>query len=205
MATEPGLPVLDPVVSDEFNLLDEFLLVDDTVYSLVGFGEPRWGIYNGENNPIAISDTVMSVDFKQGWHISDYPIERGDFVSYNKVQTPFNAKVTLVKGGTNAERAQFLSAVENAAASLDMVSIVTPEVTYLDSNIESYNYRRSALNGATLLIVEISLIEIRQIASQNFVVTVDPSGADSTDDGPVQTTTPTQAQTEETTLAFGGT
>ena len=43
---------------------------------------------------------------------------------------------------------------------------MTPEVTYKNYSIERYDYQRRNSRGATLLIVEIALKEIRQVSAQ---------------------------------------
>ena len=136
----------------------------------------------------------MAVDYKQGWHIADYPIEDGDFASYNKVATPFDAKVTFTQGGTESDRAAFLAAIEAAAASLALYNVVTPEKTYLNANIEHYDYRRTSRNGVGLLMVDVGLVEIRQVATTTFTQTAQPSGADQVNGGTVQAITPTPTQ-----------
>jgi hypothetical protein len=75
--------------------------------------------------------------------------------------------------------------------------VVTPEVTYINYSVERYNYQRRSNKGATLLIVEITLKEIRQVSSQytqsnkGQVDTPKDAGATpSADNGKVQAQTP---------------
>lgn len=188
--TTPGIPPL----TVPFHIVTPILLVADAVSAILGFGQPQWGIFDQSNNPVIIADSVVAVDYKQGWHIADYPIEQGDFASYNKVATPFDARVTFTQGGTESDRAAFLAAIEAAAASLDLYNVVTPEKTYLNANIEHYDYRRTSRNGVGLLTVDVGLVEIRQVATTTFTQTAQPSGVDQVNGGTVQPTTPTPVQ-----------
>ena len=88
----------------------------------------------------------------------------------------------------------FLAAIEAAAASLALYNVVTPEKTYLNANIEHYDYRRTSRNGVGLLMVDVGLVEIRQVATTTFTQTAQPSGADQVNSGTVQATTPTPTQ-----------
>ena len=90
--------------------------------------------------------------------------------------------------------AQFLTTLEAASASLDLYNVAMPELVYPNCNIEMYGFRRTAENGATLIVVDIGLQEIRQTATQTFSNTATPVAADQVNTGPVQTTTPTTSQ-----------
>ena len=188
--TTPGIPPL----TTPLHFVTNVLAVADAVSAILGFGTPQWGIFDQSNNPVIAADSVVAVDYKQGWHIADYPIEDGDFASYNKVATPFDAKVTFTQGGTESDRAAFLAAIEAAAASLALYNVVTPEKTYLNANIEHYDYRRTSRNGVGLLMVDVGLVEIRQVATTTFTQTAQPSGADQVNGGTVQAITPTPTQ-----------
>ena len=107
-----------------------------------------------------------SVDYSKETRVSDFPLERGSFAAYNKVETPAAPQVVLCMQGSEKNRRTFLEAIDKAVKSTDLYSVVTPEVTYIDYSIERYNYSRRSSKGATLLIVEITLKEIRQVSAQ---------------------------------------
>lgn len=181
------------------------LLGGDTVDALVGAGPTlRWGIFrNGA--VVVLPDSVVSVEYKKDWHISDYPIEQGNFESYNKVRIPYDARVTLTKGGSESERSNFLETIESIAASLDLYDIVTPDATYTNANVVHFDYRRTAESGVSLLAVAIWLQEVRLEASSEFVSTVAPSSSDQVNVGVVQPqdATPQEVQTFDTGTASG--
>ena len=139
--------------------------------------------------------STNSVDYSKETRVSDFPIEGGKFASYNKVELPATPTVTLCLGGTESDRTAFLTAIDSACKSTDLYSVVTPEVTYADYSLERYNYQRRSDRGATLLLVEISLKEVRQVSAQ-YVKTEkpkDPAAAPVEDGGKVQAKAPDQS------------
>jgi hypothetical protein len=144
----------------------------------------RWGIYDSSGNPLGnpnqftgfvgsilsaagLNSTLStsSVDYSKEMRVSDFPVETGSFASYNKVETPASPVVTLCLAANENDRRMFLDAIDTACKSTDLYSVVTPEVTYIDYSIERYNYSRRSSKGATLLMVEITLKEIRQVSA----------------------------------------
>lgn len=139
--------------------------------------EPLWGVFAaGTLTPIydpTEGGTLSVYTFGQmrPTQISDFPIEANTsgngaaFASFNKVWLPANPIVTLALSGTDLEKQQFLAAIDAACASTDLWDVYTPDATYLGYNVERYEYRRSAVRGASLLTVEISLKQILQVAA----------------------------------------
>lgn len=125
------------------------------------FGGPEWGIFDQNGNAIIEADSVFGVEYARDFHISDYPQEQGAFESYNKVKVPYQAKVTFLISSSVDDRSTFLTALEQAVASLDLVTVVTPEITYPSANLTHMGYRREARQGATLLRVEVWCEEVR--------------------------------------------
>src|SRR4051812_9617013 len=58
-----------------------------------------WGIYDEDNNPALIVDSILVVKPSNGSKISDFPVEDGGFASFNKVQSPYSVKVRISVGG----------------------------------------------------------------------------------------------------------
>lgn len=191
----------------------------------------RWGIYDSDGKALAdpslftgmigdavgalgvLGDTTMStsaVEFVKEMKVSDFPVEKGSFADYNKVEMPATPTVTLCLSGTESARADFLNAIDAATKSTDLYSVVTPEVTYANYSIDRYSYSRRQARGATLLIVELALREIRQVESTKTTVEnkqVDaPKTADATptvDAGKVQPATPKQSTLKSIFVKLG--
>lgn len=157
------------------------------------FGSPQWGIFSGTGGAILESNSVLAVEYARDYNVSDYPQEQGAFQSYNKVTIPYLAKVTFVITDT---RQQFLGAVEAAVRSLQLVSVITPEVSYSSANLTHYDYRRQKQN-INLIDVTVWCREIRVAgqtqqtnagtgASNIGASTASPNGASTTPLGTVQ-------------------
>jgi len=178
--------------------------------------QTRWGIWDSKGKPLGdpskftglignaleaagLGSTLStgSVEYSKETRVSDFPIERGSFASYNKVEQPASPTVTLCLTGSEKNRRTFLEAIDKACKSTDLYSVVTPEVTYVNYSVERYDYSRRSSKGATLLIVDITLREIRQVSAQytqsNKGQVDQPKEAGATpqaDNGKVQAQTP---------------
>ena len=134
------------------------LLTADAPSILPEFGPPQWGIFDQGGQPILVSDAVGGVEYERQYDVSDYPQEQGAFQSYNKVQHPYEAQVTLLSSMT---REVLLSILEPVVASLQLVSVVMPEWGYQSANLTRYQFRRTSRNGVTLIEVTVGCKEIR--------------------------------------------
>jgi hypothetical protein len=158
---------------------------------------PQWGIFlDGERALDA--DSVAALDYKRSSNVSDYPIEGGQFETYNKVATPFNVRVRLTKGGSDTDRADFLSRLEEMAASLDLYDVVTSTAVYRNVNINHFDYRQTATHGVGLLTVDLGLVEVRVASGLQFSNTKTNSSKDPVNQGQVQTRDPTAAEAAQT-------
>lgn len=155
----------------------------------------NWGIFDSNGNQLGASGSGNSIlsalaaqvtgsnaptlstlnfDFSRETKISDMPIEQGSFASYNKVQNPANPVVSLALAGSEGDRTNFLNAIDAACISTELYNVVTPEVQYVNYSIERYTYQRRGDRGATLLVVEISLKEVRQVSATFTQAVVSP-------------------------------
>lgn len=164
-------------------------------------GSVIWGIY-GQKGGLALKpDSLAAFEFQREYRIAEYPLEEGSFESYNKVTLPYDIRVIMTKGGSLAERKDFLETVDSVVASLDLYTIVTPERVFSNANLTRQDYRREAESGVSLLTVELHATEIRTQASVQFVATAPgdlsggnrnpgdthaPSGANPRSNGSVQ-------------------
>jgi hypothetical protein len=164
---------------------------------------PQWGIFDQSLQPVIVGDSCLLVDFRKGYRISDYQVEPGSFASYNKVETPYDFKMTFTKGGSENDRQVFLNTVASVVASISLYNAVAGEVSYPNANPTDYNYRRTNTEGMTLLTVEIMLEEVRPTAQATFSSSSgaapitnpqNPAAASQTNNGPVQPSIPTASQ-----------
>lgn len=148
----------------------------------------QWGIYDEFGNSIVDNGlsgaagivlaalgtqpilSTVGIEYGKETKVSDFPVEQGGFASYNKIELPAEPMVTLSYDGSEDRRAALLNALDFACKSTDLYSVVTPEVKYINYSITRYSYSRYASRGATLLIINVWLKEIRQVTAQ-FVST----------------------------------
>jgi len=169
------------------------LLTIDAVLSLVVPGVPQWGIFF-QGFPVVVADSVVSFEYKEDWSISSYPVEQGGFESYNKVQVPFDVRVTYTAGGSPFNRLALQASIDAIMPSLDLFDVVTPEKVFLSVNPTHQDFRRTSLDGVGLLKVSVWCEQVRVEAQAQFTNTQMPSGASPQGGGLVQTQQPTTSQ-----------
>ena len=141
-----------------------------------------WGIFGQNGIPLLLSDNVTSVKHQNTSKVSNAPIERGSFASYNKVGDPFTVTVQMSKGsGGVFERGAFLGLLDTLSNSTDLFLVITPEAVYTNMAITGYDYAREASDGARLLKVNIHLAEVRQVEVK--YTKTKPDGAQAQADG----------------------
>jgi hypothetical protein len=187
------------------NLPNIFGPINNPIQDFINNFTAQWGIYNAAGQSISgfglsligATQSTYSFNFRRQTRVSDFPVQSGGFASYNKVLLPANPIVTLALTGNESDRTQFLNSIEAATQSTELFSVVTPEVQYINYTLEEYNYSRTAQQGTTLLLVEISLKEIRQVSLQTSTVQTenqnssitnsnDPTASPSASSGQVQ-------------------
>lgn len=172
-----GVPALLRKATPVLNGIGYISHVSNAVDRLFGSQvEETWGIYDSTGkNQVLTPETFLGIDYKNGSRLMDYPLEKGAFETYNKVQNPFEASISMATGGTLADREKLLSDVESLIASLDLYTIITPEVTYQNVNMERYDYRRENHNGTHMIVVNLHFREIRVTALVNGVGSINPT------------------------------
>ncbi|AWB26168.1 hypothetical protein DA075_35445 (plasmid) [Methylobacterium currus] len=209
MANPVNVPDVDgvpPVTFAPGSGGDIILAAADAAGIAVAFDGPmsRWGLYR-QGRPVVICDTVLAFDHKADWAVSDHPLERGSFESFNKVAIPFDVRFIFAAGGSEASRTALLSSIQAIAGDLNLYDAVTPEKVYPSVNVVHYDYRRTAQAGAGLLVVAIWCQEIRQVtpsAASPNTSTAAPSGADPVNGGTVQPAPP--GQVNDTSFGANG-
>ncbi len=155
---------------------------------------PQWGIFDASGTPVVQPDSIFGFEYRVDFRVSDYPVEQGGFGTYDKVSLPYGVKIAMTKGGADADRAQFLNAIQAAVASLDLYTVVTPEISYASANVVHYDYARQSRAGATLLTVDVWLEEVRVTGTSQTSNTAVPSGADPAQGGTISPQKPSPKQ-----------
>lgn len=188
---EPGVPPINRDPSAPIPGPPPALTGDGVGVSANGGAPIQWGIYETTGVALLTGDTTFDMQYRREYRVSDYPVEQGAFASYNKVQLPYVARMTFLKGGSVEEKSEFLNDCENLVASLELNNLVTPEVTYPNINATAYDYDRRAAKGVGLMYVEIMFEEIRVAPPAAFTSTTSPTAADPANTGTVQAQPPT--------------
>lgn len=197
MADIPNVPGVPSLPSYSPNTVS--LLVADAIAILSFLFGPTWGIFLDGAQAFPYN-SVIDFSYKQDNPTSDYPVEEGSFLSYDKVQTPFDVKVRVSSGGSEFERQALLQAVQTAANDLNLYDVVTPEQTYPDCNITHVDFNRTNVNGVGVIVMDIWFTQIRQTATSTFSNTQSPTVAGQQGGGNVSPSAPsTQFESQ-----FGG-
>ncbi|TAM15972.1 MAG: hypothetical protein EPN65_16795 [Pandoraea sp.] len=189
----PGVPAVLRNPQAQISVIQE-LVNGDVLGALNDALRPTWGVFDASGNPVAIADTVTTLEYRADSRVPTYTQEDGSFESYNKVEFPYEARVQLVCGRNASYRAAFLEAIKAAKESTNLYSVVTPDVTYANANIVAYDVRRETHRGATLLKVNLILEEIRVTAVATFSNTQNSASADPMSQGVIQLQPPAAGQ-----------
>lgn len=129
---------------------------------------PVWGVFDSNNNLVVNADSVQSFDWRKENRIPNFPIQQGEFGTYNRVGLPNETSVVLTKGGTLAERTAFLQQVDALVdqKNISLYTIRTPEKSYVNASCGRAELSRRDKDDAYYFDVEIYFVEIVQVAAQ---------------------------------------
>lgn len=195
----PNVPGIPPVLFLNPLAALPSLLVADAVGLFLGYAPQIYGIFSQAGMPVVICDSIITVEYKQEFVLSTFPMEQGAFNTYDKVQTPYDARLRCATGGSPAARQAFLASIDAIIGDINLYSIVTPDKVYTSANIIHQDYKRAASSGAGLLQVDIFLEEVRVTGSATTTSTQsslpastpnykpsDPANSQPSYNGPVQ-------------------
>jgi hypothetical protein len=149
----------------------------------------RWGVFTADGQTQAlIPDSVVGFEYANSSRVSDYPVEQGAFASYNKVSTPFDVRMRVTVGGTEANRSGFIYSLDQMLAATDLFSLLTPERIYPNVTLVHYDFKRESTNGVTLLTIDCAFREVRIVTAAQFSQTQSVSAESPANQGQVQAT-----------------
>lgn len=167
----PGVPALT-----SYSVVGAIFLVADTLRAFLGPVFSRWGIYL-DGLPVIPLGSTITFDYSEDYTISNYPQERGAFQSYNKVQVPSRIKTRVARGGSDAERSEFLTSIALQMRTTELYDVLTPEGVFSDYNFIHQDQRREASRGLGLVTVDVHLEQVRLSATSEFTNTQNPTEA----------------------------
>lgn len=171
-----------------------------------------WGVYSATTgDQVIVPDSILNLDNRNEWKLSDYPQQTNAFAAYNKVIVPYEISLRFSKGGNVAERAAFLKSIDDIAGDTNLYDIVTPEKTYLSVNIMRFENTRRGAEGAYFLCeVDVFFRQIIEVEAQystsaaNTSNAQNPAAQDTVNQGnlqPSDTVPSTAAQTANSAIA----
>jgi hypothetical protein len=173
---------------------------------------PVWGIFDLTGSRVIAPDSIMAFGLRSEYRVSDYPVQDGQFASYDKVTVPREIMLRMVKGSTLQDRVNFEDACEFVAASLDAYTIITPERTYTGMNPLRHEVNRVERKGAFFIECEMffRLIQVTDAqystpaaAAANTANASQPASIPPASVGVVQPTVPsTQVQNVVNSVLF---
>ena len=150
---------------------------------------------NKSGNPVLTPDSVLSLEWHGEERISDYPVQNGQFVSYNKVKVPFDLRMVMTCQGLNVvqdalqsvtqslnqalsniglafgqpmSRDAFLRQLDDMLDSTDLYDVITPDKVYQNVNLVAYNHAKKNDEGGTLIIAELMFREVRESGNAQY-------------------------------------
>ena len=196
----PGVPALNR--SNNAQFVSAALNVVGQLLPNSLFGQD-FSITNSETGAAALVPySFVSFEIKKESKVPFYPIEQGEFASYNKVQLPAEIRMTctvnnqkqgLLQGlnvfGLNKQapwnKAQFLKAMNDLIIDATLLNIITPNGSFPNYTLTHFDYRSEARSGATLLIIQIYFMQVIPGATSTVTATLSPSGASAVNNGQV--------------------
>jgi hypothetical protein len=129
---------------------------------------PVWGIFDQDNNQVVTPDSVADFGWRQELRVSNFPVQQGQFASYNRVFLPFESSIVLSKGGALSDRQTFLQQIDALIApqNVQLYNIATPEKSYLDCTVTRAELSRRGKDNAFYFDVELFFVQVAQVQAQ---------------------------------------
>lgn len=149
----------------------------------------KWGVFKKDGTAVIVANVFMEMSHTASSKIARFFVEQGTFANYNKVNESDETSIVMIKTGTFAELGEYINEVDALKKSTELFDIVTPEKTFTDVNLESFDYARRQSDGVNLIQFNMQFVEIRQVALAFSNKTI-PSAASLQDRGQQQPKAP---------------
>lgn len=171
----------------------------------------EWGIFNNTSSTSTVSALLSSLGLGQGEAIfpdalvlemgyqssrvsAVAPVENGSFMNYNKTANPDQFMIGLSFQGTSSQKNTQLNTLLALRDSVQLVSVRMPSWRRQNMNVVGVNFDRNTRMTADLLIVNVTLQEVRTYATTQILQTNTGTTATTEDQGTMQTGTPSSTQ-----------
>lgn len=166
----------------------------------------KWRFVNEQGANVLPDAAVFQVSVTSGGKVVSEPIEKGSFMTYNKVNSPLEINADISFSGTNAYLQSVISMIEALKTAVSYFSIVTPVYEYEHMTLQNYDYSLNATDGLGVLHINAQFIEIREVdvayssIDINTITAADaknPSDASKVNTGTATTRNPTAEEQKE--------
>ena len=132
----------------------------------------EWTIMSEGGGQLVQFTSMIDIDILNEGQALSYPVEEGAFMTYNKVQSPLDIRVTLAKMGLPFEFADILKTLDKYQEEALKLMIVTPSAFFDSMTLQSYGHRHEQRRNANMLTVDLHIVEVREVQSQTTSVEV---------------------------------
>lgn len=123
--------------------------------------------YPGSFDQVIFPDTILDFSNSNDWNTSNFPIEDSKLATYNKVPLPFEISLRFRKTGTASDRKAFLGQIAAIAGDTELYSVITPEWTYTDVNVNRFgNVRHGSEAAYALSEVDVFFQNVPTVSAQ---------------------------------------
>lgn len=131
-------------------------------------------------------NSMQEFSAEKSSRLPDEPIEKGSFSTYNRIIEPRSITCQLSVEGSAQKLQSAIDRLTDLCENDEKITLTTPEQSYPNMMLESFDYRRDATNGRGVLYVDLRFKEIREVASQQTTTSVEePIEPEDAEDGSV--------------------
>lgn len=127
---------------------------------------PVWGVFDDDGNQVIAPETIFAFNMRAEYLVSDYPVQDGQFASYDKVTRPREMMFRMGIGKTLQDRVAFEQSCETVAASLNTYTVITPEQSYTNMNAIRHEVNRVEVKGAFYIETEMYFRQVNPVNAQ---------------------------------------
>lgn len=123
---------------------------------------PVWGVFDENNNLVVTADSVMDFGWRKENRVPNFPVQQGQFATYNRVGLPNETSVVLTKGGSLLDRTIFLQQIDSIIdqKNISLYTVRTPEKSYLSVTCNRAELSRRGKDNAYYFDVEVFFTEV---------------------------------------------
>lgn len=144
-------------------------------------------IVRGQSSAVDFN-SMQEFSAEKSSRLPDEPIEKGSFSTYNRIIEPraITCRLSIEGGASKLQSA--IDRLTDLCENNEKITLTTPEQSYKNMMLESFDYRRDATNGRGVLFVDLRFKEIREVQSAQTTTSVEeaePIEAEDAADGSV--------------------